>query len=103
AVDPLTVCTELEERGELEAAGGKPYMHQLAAAVPTAGNARHYATLVQEQATLRRLLRFTQEIQVRVADRRGEPHQLVEDAERMMFDVAHSEASGDFRSIDEIL
>jgi replicative DNA helicase len=103
AVDPLTVCAELEERGELEAAGGKPYVHELAAAVPTAGNARHYAMLVQEQATLRRLLEFTQSVQVRVADRRGEPRQLVEDAERMLFEVAHSEASGDFRSIDEIL
>ena len=56
AVDPLTVCAELERRGELETAGGKPYVYQLAAAVPTAGNARHYAQLVKEQAHLRRLL-----------------------------------------------
>jgi replicative DNA helicase len=103
AVDALTVCTELEERGDLDAAGGKPYVHQLAAGVPTAGNARHYGALVKEQATLRRLLALSQDIQVRVADRRGEPHQLVEDAERMMFEVAHSEVSGDFRAIDEIL
>jgi replicative DNA helicase len=103
AIDPLTVSAELEERGELEKAGGKPYVHQLAAAVPAAGNARHYGQLVKEQATLRRLLSVAQDIQIRVTDRRGEPQQLVEDAERMLFDVAHAEVTSDFRSIDEVL
>jgi replicative DNA helicase len=103
AVDALTVSSELQERGALEQSGGTAYVHQLAAGVTTAGNARHYAALVKEQATLRRLLTLSQDIQVRVADRRGEPHQLVEDAERMMFEVAHSEIAGDFRAIDEIL
>jgi replicative DNA helicase len=103
AIDPLTVSAELEERGELNKAGGKSYVHQLAAAVPAAGNARHYGQLVKEQATLRRLLSVAQDIQIRVTDRRGEPQQLVEDAERMLFDVAHAEVTSDFRSIDEVL
>jgi replicative DNA helicase len=103
AADPVTVCAELEERGELEKAGGKPYVYQLAAAMPAAGNARHYGQLVKEQAVLRRLLQTAQQIQGNVMSRRGEPHQLVEDAERSLFEVAHSERSGDFRAIKEIL
>ena len=103
AVDPLTVSAELEKRGELQEAGGKPYVHQLAAVVPAVGHARHYAKLVKDEATLRRLLGVAQTIEVRVAERRGEAHQLVEDSERQLFDVAHSETTGDFRSIDEIL
>lgn len=102
-IDALTVCAELAERGQLDDAGGKPYVHQLAAAIPSAGNARHYAQLVKEQATLRALLEASQQIQARVGERTGEPHQLVEDAERMLFEIAHSERSGDFRSIEEIL
>ncbi len=101
--DALTVTAELTEMGLLDAAGGKAYVHQLAAAVPSAGNARHYAELVKEQATLRSLLEATQQIQIRVGERRGEPTQLVEDAERLLFEIAYSEKSGDFRSIDEIL
>jgi replicative DNA helicase len=103
AVDPLTVCTQLEEQGELEKAGGKAYVHQLAAAVPTAGNAPHYGQIVKEQAMLRRLLAVTQDIQARVTDRRGEPQQLVEDAERKVFEIAHQESSHDFRSISDVL
>jgi replicative DNA helicase len=103
AVDPLTVSAELQERGELDAAGGKAYVYQLAATVPAAGNARHYGQIVKEQATLRRLLEAAQRIQTSVSDRTGEPQQLVEDAERMLFEVAHSDATGEFRSIEEIL
>jgi replicative DNA helicase len=102
-IDPLTVCAELEQRGELEAAGGKAYVYQLASAVPTAGNARHYAKLVKDQALLRRLLKLSHNIQAKVADSQGEPQQLVEAAERQMFEVAHTDRAGDFLSLEDIL
>ena len=78
-------------------------MHQLAAVVPAAGNARHYAKIVKDEATLRRLLGVAHSIEARVADRLGEAHQVVEDSERMLFDVAHGESTGDFRSVGEIM
>jgi replicative DNA helicase len=102
-IDPLTVSAELEQQGNLDAAGGKAYVYQLASAVPSAGNARHYARLVQEQALLRRLLNFSQKVQANVADLKGEPKQLVEDAERNLFEVAHSDRTSDFRSLDDVL
>jgi replicative DNA helicase len=103
AVDPLTVCAELEARGELQKAGDKAYVHQLASAVPAVGHVRRYGELVKEQATLRRLLEFTTDVQIKVADRRGDPRDLVEYAERNLFEVAHAEVQGDFRSIEEIV
>jgi replicative DNA helicase len=97
------VSAELEKRGTLQTAGGKPYVHQLASVVPAAGNARHYAKIVKDEATLRRLLGVAHSIESRVADRLGEAHELVEDSERMLFDVAHGESTGDFRSVGEIM
>ncbi len=102
-VDVVTVCAELEEAGDLEKAGGKPYVHQLVSSVPAAGNARHYGQLVKGQAKLRELLDISHRIQARVIERTGEPQDLLQDAERWLFDVAHSEATGDFRAIEEIL
>jgi replicative DNA helicase len=102
-VDPLTVSAELDQQGRLEAAGGKAYVYQLASGVPTAANARHYARIVQEQALLRRLLKFSQKVEADVVDLKGEPRQLVEDAERTLFEVAHAERSGDFLSLEDIL
>ena len=52
---------------------------------------------------LRRLLETAREIQIKVTERKGEPQHLMEDAERRLFEVAHAENAGDFRSIDEIL
>src|SRR5688500_905941 len=42
-VDTLTVAEHLRQHGQLEEAGGEAAIHALAAAVPAAGNARHYA------------------------------------------------------------
>jgi replicative DNA helicase len=103
AVDVLTACAELERRGDLEAAGGKSYVHQLAATVPVAGNARDYARIVKGQATLRRLLDVGRDIQLKVTDGRGEPQQLVEDFERRLFEVAHDDSAREFRAIRVIL
>src|SRR5205085_6625349 len=102
-IDPLTVCAELEKLGKLEVAGGKAYVYQLASGVPTAGNARHYARIVKEEALMRRLLTFTHTIQARVHESKGEPRQVVEDAERQLFEVAHTERAGDFRSLEDVL
>ena len=102
-VEPLTVITELEKRGELERAGGESYVHQLQGAASTIGHARDYAKLVKEQATLRRLLEAAHEIEVSVTQRPGEPQHLLEDAERRIFDVAHFESARDFRSLEDIL
>lgn len=54
--DAITVAAELEHRGELQQAGGAPYLHTLIATVPTAANAAYYAEIVKEKATLRRLV-----------------------------------------------
>src|SRR5918992_1429301 len=103
AVDELTVAEALTQRGEIEGAGGKHYVSELAAKVPAAGNAKHYAEIVQQNALLRRLLEAGQEIQSWVHEREGEPRDLSERAEKLLFEVAHSEQASDFRLLSEIL
>jgi replicative DNA helicase len=54
-VEPITVVAELERRGQLEDAGGKTRLYEIANIVPAASNALHYARLVLEAARRRRL------------------------------------------------
>ncbi len=61
-VDAITLVDELEERGDLDAVGDRPRIHELAALVPATANAAHYARIVHEMATLRGLIRVGQEI-----------------------------------------
>jgi replicative DNA helicase len=102
-VDELSVSEALVQHNEIEAAGGKHYVSELAAKVPAAGNAKHYAEIVQQNSLLRRLLGAGQEIQGWVHERDGEPRELSERAEKLLFDVAHKEQASDFRILSEIL
>jgi replicative DNA helicase len=102
-VDELSVSEALTQRNQIEEAGGKHYVSELAAKVPAAGNAKHYAEIVQQNSLLRRLLGAGQRIQGWVHERDGEPRELSERAEKLLFDVAHKEQATDFRQLEEIL
>ena len=102
-VDELSVAEALTQHNKIDEAGGKHYVSELAAKVPAAGNAKHYAEIVQQNSLLRRLLGAGQEIQGWVNERDGEPRELSERAEKLLFEVAHKEQASDFRLLSEIL
>lgn len=55
--DVVLVVAELERRGELERAGGRMRVLEIAGLVPAASNAAHYARIVREKARQRQILR----------------------------------------------
>jgi replicative DNA helicase len=102
-VDVLTVSEALAKHGELDKIGGRDVVASLAAKVPAPGSAKHYAQIVKQNSLMRRLDAAAKRIQQSVAERDGEPSELVEQAERLLFQVAHTEQAVDFREIGEIL
>lgn len=54
-IDPVTLRTELVERGSLTDVGGVDYLIQLAEYVPSAANAKYYAQIVTDKSVMRRL------------------------------------------------
>jgi replicative DNA helicase len=102
-VDAITLVDELEERGELEDAGGRVRIHELAALVPAAANAGHYARIVREMATLRGLIRTGQEIARLGWERPGETDVLVDRAEQILFDLSQDRVTTEFAHIDQLL
>jgi replicative DNA helicase len=103
AVDAVTVCAELARAGQLEEAGGQPYIHSLPNIVPSAGNARHYARIVKQHALLRRLLEATREVQDDVYSFSGDAHELMEQAEAKIFRIAHEDRTSELRAIEDVL
>ncbi|MCH3023270.1 primary replicative DNA helicase, partial [Listeria monocytogenes] len=53
AVDVLTVYEALAAIGNLEDAGGLPYLTELSGAVATAANLEYYAHIIEDKALLR--------------------------------------------------
>jgi replicative DNA helicase len=102
-VDAITLVDELEERSELEAAGGRVRIHELAALVPASANAGHYARIVREMATLRGLIRAGGEIAELGWERPGETADLVDRAEQVVFDLSQARVTSEFSHIEELL
>ena len=102
-VDAITLVDELEERGELEDAGSRTRIHELAALVPASANAGHYARIVREMATLRGLIRAGGEISTLGWERPGETTDLVDRAEQIVFDLSQARVTSEFSHIEELL
>jgi replicative DNA helicase len=88
-VDVITLADRLDARGELEAAGGLPYLAELAQNTPSASNIRAYAQVVRERASLRKLIEAAQEI----ADSGFNPEgrssaELIDQAERRIMQIS---------------
>jgi len=102
-VDAITIADKLDERGELDDVGGKERVHELAALVPATSNARHYAKIVREMATLRGLTLVGEQIQRLGWDRPGETPELVDRAEQMVFDLAQHRIRGSFDHVSDLV
>jgi len=102
-VDAITIADELDERGELEAAGGQSRIAELAALVPSTSNVEHYARIVKEMSTLRGLVRAGQEIARLGQERPGEVTDLVDRAEQIVFELGQQRVTSDFAHIEILL
>jgi replicative DNA helicase len=102
-IDPLTVAEVLREAGRLDDLGGPEAVDELAGWVPAAGHAREYGRIVRDNAQMRALLTATYEIQAGVHGRELPTRELVENAERLMLEVAHDDRQKKIRTIADIL
>ena len=102
-VDHLSVADRLEALDELEAVGGKPYLLELSGAVPTTANWESYADIVTRMSMLRQLITAATQIVAMGYDAPDDLGQVVEDAERLIFEVTNKRVSSNFRLINELL
>jgi replicative DNA helicase len=102
-VDAITLVDELEERGQLDAAGGRARIHELAALVPATANAGHYARIVREMATLRGLIEAGEAVSKLGWERPGETADLVDRAEQTIFQLSQQRVTSEFSHIEELL
>lgn len=87
--DAIAVVNRLTETGMLDAANGAARIHELAALVPAAGNAPHYARIIRELAGFRDLIRVGTETARRGWDRTGPLSEALDASEQEMFALAH--------------
>lgn len=90
AVDLVTVKNRLIEKGLLERVGGVDYLIEICESVASPANAQHYARIVIDKATDRRLQQAGHEIQRLIHDSDLTTVQRVDEAERLVFEVGQN-------------
>ena len=104
-IDPVIVAGRLDRQNELDRVGGAPYLHTLISSVPTAANARYYAEIVDEKATLRRLVEAgTRVVQLGYEGSEGaEVDAVVDMAQQEVFAINNDRSAEDYAVLADIL
>lgn len=101
--DPITVAELLSSKGQLEEAGGKPYIHTLISVVPSAANAQYYARIVERNSALRSLIRAASEIAALGYEGPEDVEAAIDRAESLIFAIANRRMSERFVPIKDLL
>jgi len=102
-VDIITLSECLKNRGELEAVGGSAYLASLNDFVPTAANISYYARIVREKSILRHLINAATEVATKGYDGTGNVEELLDSAERAIFDITEQRIKGSFVKVGDMM
>jgi len=87
-VDVVSMTSKLKELGQLEQVGGATYLAELIDHVPSSGNLKHYARVVQKKSTLRGLIDSADKISQLSYSETEEVDSILDKAEKIIFGLA---------------
>jgi replicative DNA helicase len=102
-IDLITLTNHLRGENQLERVGGSAYLSSLVDTIPTAANISYYAKIVKEKSILRQLISTATEIVSKGYDDEGEVADLLDMAEKSIFQISESKIRPSFYSIKNIL
>ncbi|HMK55095.1 MAG TPA: replicative DNA helicase [Dissulfurispiraceae bacterium] len=102
-IDIVTVSDYLRKSGDIDIVGGVAYLSTLVDSVPTSANIRYHARIVREKALLRHLIRTATNITARVYEDSSDPDELVDNAERMIFEIAEQRTKTSFATMKDVI
>ena len=103
AIDTITLMEDLARVGELEAAGGVPYLSQLADGLPRVTNVDHYARIVKEKAVLRNLIHSASAIQEQALAAGDDADVILDRAESRIFQLAEDRVKAGLIGVKDLV
>lgn len=101
--DLVTLTNILRERNRLEEVGGAANLARLVDTVPLAINAQHYAKIVHDKASLRRLIEKSNAITKRCLEDQGDVDNVIDFAESSIFEVSEHKNKQAFHPISKVI
>ena len=102
-VDLVTLTEYLTKRKEIESVGGAGYLSMLIDSIPSTAHVGHYIAIVREKAILRRLIKVAGNIANRCYDGGNEVHQVLDEAEKEIFEISQKRATQGFVRIGDLI
>ncbi|HUD21051.1 MAG TPA: replicative DNA helicase [Candidatus Saccharimonadales bacterium] len=102
-IDLVTLTNELESLKQIDQVGGAAYLAELVNSVPTAIHVANYAEIVKQKSVLRKILGAGQKISELGYEEDKEVNQILDEAEKALFEVSHKEVKDNFMPISDIL
>lgn len=103
AIDLITLTEELSRAGELDEVGGPAYIAKLVDGVPRSSNVEYYAKIIKQKSTLRSLIISAQQIQQTAYEADGDVDEILDDAERQIFQIADKRIRAGFVPLSELV
>lgn len=102
-VDLVTLQDRLQQKDVPPEISSLEFARDLLDTFYTSTNVRHYANIVREKATLRRLIRANEEIANACYAGKEATEDILADTEKRIFDIVQQNTSGDFVPIKEVV
>lgn len=101
--DLITITNWLKKEQRLDEVGGASYLAMLVDQVPTTANIAHYAHIVYDKAILRHVISGAGEIIRKGYEAKGEVEQYLDQAEKIIFEIAERKASKSFAHVKDVV
>jgi replicative DNA helicase len=102
-IDLITLTDHLKRKEAFDAVGGLSYLSSLVNMVPTAANIKYHSKIIREKALLRGLLRSATEIAGKVYEDNLDAEDLVDYAEKSIFDISDKKIKASFVTLKEVI
>jgi replicative DNA helicase len=102
-IDLVTLKEELTRLSALEAAGGAAYLGSLLDGVPRITNIQDWCRIIKEKAVLRNLIHASNKISQWAYEAEDDPAQILDQAEKAIFEIAERRIRQGFVAIREIV
>ena len=101
--DVIAVAESLSRGGALDVAGGRESLLDLVGSVVSAAAINYHAEIVRDKSMLRQLLETCLELSRQAYENAGTPGELVDEAERRIFEIARVKTASDSMSISDVI
>jgi len=99
-VDTVTLYQELQKREQIEAVGGAVYLSKLSQNISSAANIEYHSKIILEKEILRGLISSTHEIARAAYEGSEDAFDILDDAERRIFEITESHLKKSFQGMD---